>query len=154
LPIRAGGRSFRTLDTYYLGLDRKTAAFNRGVGQEVRYSIGARLSRPVALSTVRSDCFDGARDGHTQCRCPETRNPGPDDNGPDTNDHRHRRGLFARERQQPEIAETGCGGRRNVLGRGVGSSRHTLLDLGGPVACDRNLRRVQRRVASLPAHAR
>ena len=37
-----------TLDTYYLGLDRKTAAFNRGVGPEVRHSIGARLSRPVA----------------------------------------------------------------------------------------------------------
>jgi hypothetical protein len=37
-----------TLDTYYLGLDRKTAAFNRGVGLEVRHSIGARLSRPVA----------------------------------------------------------------------------------------------------------
>ncbi len=37
-----------TLDTYYLGLDRKTAAFNRGVGQEVRHSIGARLSRPIA----------------------------------------------------------------------------------------------------------
>ena len=36
------------LDTYYLGLDRKTAAFNRGVGQEVRHSIGARLSRPIA----------------------------------------------------------------------------------------------------------
>jgi hypothetical protein len=36
------------LDTYYLGLDRKAAAFNRGVGQEVRHSIGARLSRPVA----------------------------------------------------------------------------------------------------------
>ena len=37
-----------TLDTYYLGLDRKTAAFNRGVGLELRHSIGARLSRPVA----------------------------------------------------------------------------------------------------------
>src|SRR5258706_71534 len=37
-----------TLDAYYLGLDRKTAAFNRGVGHEVRHSIGARLSRPVA----------------------------------------------------------------------------------------------------------
>jgi Alginate export len=37
-----------TLDTYYLGLDRKSAAFNRGVGQEVRHSLGARLSRPVA----------------------------------------------------------------------------------------------------------
>src|SRR5579859_7990888 len=44
-----GVRSFEkalALDTYYLGLDRKTAAFNRGVGQEVRHSIGARLSRP------------------------------------------------------------------------------------------------------------
>src|ERR1700721_48805 len=37
-----------TLDAYYLGLDRKTAAFNRGVGHEVRHTIGARLSRPVA----------------------------------------------------------------------------------------------------------
>ena len=37
-----------TLDAYYLGLDRKTAAFNRGVGQEVRHTIGARLSRPIA----------------------------------------------------------------------------------------------------------
>jgi Alginate export len=37
-----------TLDAYYLGLDRKTAAFERGVGHEVRHSIGARLSRPVA----------------------------------------------------------------------------------------------------------
>ena len=37
-----------TLDAYYLGLDRKTAAFNRGIGHEVRHSVGARLSRPVA----------------------------------------------------------------------------------------------------------
>jgi hypothetical protein len=36
------------LDAYYLGLDRKTAAFDRGVGHEVRHTIGARLSRPVA----------------------------------------------------------------------------------------------------------
>jgi Alginate export len=37
-----------TLDTYYLGLDRKTATFDRGVGHELRHTIGARLSRPVA----------------------------------------------------------------------------------------------------------
>jgi hypothetical protein len=37
-----------TLDAYYLGLDRKTATFNRGVGHEVRHTIGARLSRPIA----------------------------------------------------------------------------------------------------------
>jgi hypothetical protein len=37
-----------TLDTYYLGLDRKSATFNRGTGQEVRHSIGARLSLPIA----------------------------------------------------------------------------------------------------------
>jgi len=46
-----------TLDTYYLGLDRKTAAFNRGVGHEVRHSIGARLSRPIAQSKPGLD-FD------------------------------------------------------------------------------------------------
>jgi hypothetical protein len=37
-----------TLDAYYLGLDRKTATFNRGVGHEVRHTIGARLSRSIA----------------------------------------------------------------------------------------------------------
>src|ERR1700758_4912325 len=46
-----------TLDTYYLGLDRKDAAFNRGAGQEVRHSIGARLSRPVAQTKPAWD-FD------------------------------------------------------------------------------------------------
>jgi len=37
-----------TLDLYYLGLDRTNAAFNRGVGKEVRHTVGARLSRPIA----------------------------------------------------------------------------------------------------------
>ena len=37
-----------TLDIYYLGLDRQTAAFDRGVGHELRHTLGARLSRPVA----------------------------------------------------------------------------------------------------------
>jgi hypothetical protein len=112
------------------------------------------LSARKFFSTVCSDRLDGARDGHAECRCPETRNPGSDDNGPDINDHRHRRGLFARERQQPEVGEKGCVGRRNVFGCGVRCSRHTLLDLTGPVACDRNLRRVQCRVVSLCAHVR
>jgi hypothetical protein len=46
-----------TLDTYYLGFDRKEAVFNRGVGHEVRHSIGARLSRPPAESKPSWD-FD------------------------------------------------------------------------------------------------
>jgi hypothetical protein len=46
-----------TLDAYYLGLDRKAVAFNRGVGQEVRHSIGARVSRSVAQTKPRLD-FD------------------------------------------------------------------------------------------------
>ena len=37
-----------TLDAYYLGLDRKASAFNRAVGHELRHTIGARLSRPIA----------------------------------------------------------------------------------------------------------
>ena len=36
------------LDAYYLGLDRKQATFERGTAQEVRHSLGARISRPVA----------------------------------------------------------------------------------------------------------
>ena len=46
-----------TLDTYYLGLDRKAAAFDRGTGHEVRHSIGARLYRPIA-QTKRGWDFD------------------------------------------------------------------------------------------------
>jgi hypothetical protein len=37
-----------SLDLYYLGLDRKAATFQRGTAQEVRQSLGARISRPIA----------------------------------------------------------------------------------------------------------
>ncbi len=37
-----------SLELYYLGLDRKRATFERGTAQEVRHSLGARISRPVA----------------------------------------------------------------------------------------------------------
>jgi hypothetical protein len=37
-----------SLDLYYFGLDRKTATFERGTAQEVRHSLGARISRPIA----------------------------------------------------------------------------------------------------------
>jgi hypothetical protein len=56
--------------------------------------------------------------------------------------------------RHPEIGEKGCGGRRNVLGGAVGCGPYTLLDLSGPVACERNLRRVRCRVISLRADAR
>ena len=49
-----------TLDAYYLGLDRKTASFNRGVGHEVRHTIGARLSRPIAEGNPGWDFDDEA----------------------------------------------------------------------------------------------
>jgi hypothetical protein len=37
-----------SLEVYYLGLDRRQATFQRGTAQEVRHSLGARISRPVA----------------------------------------------------------------------------------------------------------
>jgi hypothetical protein len=37
-----------SLDLYYLGLDRKEATFERGTAQEVRHSLGGRISRPIA----------------------------------------------------------------------------------------------------------
>jgi hypothetical protein len=52
----------------------------------LRHRIPRRSARRF-YSTVCSDRLDGARDGHTQCRCPETRYPGSDDNGPDFNDY-------------------------------------------------------------------
>jgi hypothetical protein len=49
-----------TLDTYYLGLDRKAAVFDRGTADELRHSIGARLSRPVAQTKPGWDFDDEA----------------------------------------------------------------------------------------------
>jgi Alginate export len=54
--VRPLGKSI-TLDTYYLGINRKSATFNREMGQEVRHSIGARLSRPIAQTNSGWD-FD------------------------------------------------------------------------------------------------
>jgi hypothetical protein len=36
------------LDAYYLGINQANATFQRGTAQELRHSIGGRLSRPVA----------------------------------------------------------------------------------------------------------
>ena len=43
-PLRHG----IAMDIYYLGEDRKTAAFERGVATELRHSLAGRLWRPVA----------------------------------------------------------------------------------------------------------
>src|SRR6202040_215587 len=45
------------LDVYYLGLDRRQAAFQRGTAQEVRHTLGARISRPIATERPGLD-FD------------------------------------------------------------------------------------------------
>src|SRR6266478_5525499 len=119
----------------------------------VRHRIQTRLAGTL-FSTLCSDRPDGARDGHTECRCPQARNTRSDDNGPDTNDYGHRRGLFDRERQQPKIGEKGCVGRCNAFGCGVGCGHHTLLHLSGLVAGDSDLRVVQCGIVSLIAHVR
>jgi hypothetical protein len=46
-----------SLETYYLGLDRRQAAFQRGTAHEVRHSLGARFSRPIATEKPAWD-FD------------------------------------------------------------------------------------------------
>src|ERR1700752_3609904 len=46
-----------SLDAYYLGLNRKHATFQRGTAQEVRHSVGARVSRPIATEQPAWD-FD------------------------------------------------------------------------------------------------
>jgi hypothetical protein len=35
-------------DVYYLGIDRKDATYNRGTANELRHTLGTRLSRPIA----------------------------------------------------------------------------------------------------------
>ena len=75
-------------------------------------AIGHRGDLPEdSFQAFALNYLTGARDGHTKRSCPETRNPRSDDNGPDTDDHGHRRGLFHRERQQPEIDEKNWVGR-------------------------------------------
>jgi hypothetical protein len=44
-------------DLYYLGLDRKNAAFERGTAAELRHTIGGRLWRPIATQEPGAD-FD------------------------------------------------------------------------------------------------
>jgi Alginate export len=46
-----------SLEVYYLGLNQRQAAFERGTAQEMRHSLGARLSRPVATEKSGLD-FD------------------------------------------------------------------------------------------------
>src|ERR1700720_1061519 len=82
----------------------------------------------------------------------EARNPGSDDDRPSVNRHGHRFGLLTRERQQPEIGEKSWLSLGNLLRPSVRCSRHTLLDVSGAGACDRNLRRVQCCVVSLIAY--
>jgi hypothetical protein len=46
-----------SLDTYYLGLDRQQATFQRGTAHEVRQTLGARFSRAIATERAGWD-FD------------------------------------------------------------------------------------------------
>jgi hypothetical protein len=47
-----------SLDLYYLGLDRKEATFQRGTAHELRHSLGARFSRPIATEKPGWDFDD------------------------------------------------------------------------------------------------
>lgn len=47
-----------SVELYYLGLDRKSATFERGTAHEVRHSIGARIARPVATTRAGWDFDD------------------------------------------------------------------------------------------------
>src|ERR1700760_1346328 len=49
-----------SVELYYLGLDRKQATFQRGTSQEVRHTLGARVSRPVATERPGLDFDDEA----------------------------------------------------------------------------------------------
>jgi hypothetical protein len=49
-----------SLELYYLGLDRKKATFERGTAQELRHSLGGRISRPIATERPGWDFDDEA----------------------------------------------------------------------------------------------
>jgi Alginate export len=48
------------LEMYYLGLDRKDATFQRGTAHELRHTLGARFSRPIATQHPGLDFDDEA----------------------------------------------------------------------------------------------
>jgi Alginate export len=52
-PLRRGV----AFDAYYLGIDRKRAAFERGTATELRHTVGARVWRPIATKEPGLD-FD------------------------------------------------------------------------------------------------
>src|SRR6266849_2778150 len=52
-PLRRGV----AFDAYYLGIDRKKAAFERGTATELRHTVGARVWRPIATKEPGLD-FD------------------------------------------------------------------------------------------------
>ncbi len=52
-PLRRGV----AFDAYYLGIDRKRAAFERGTATELRHTVGARVWRPIATKEQGLD-FD------------------------------------------------------------------------------------------------
>ena len=47
-----------SLDTYYLGLARSQATFERGTADELRHTLGARISRPIATERPGWDFDD------------------------------------------------------------------------------------------------
>ncbi len=49
-----------SVELYYLGLNRKQATYQRGTAQEVRQSIGGRVSRPIATERPGWDFDDEA----------------------------------------------------------------------------------------------
>jgi hypothetical protein len=49
-----------SFDTYYLGEDRQNATFDRGTATELRHSLGARISRPIAAKEPGWDFDDEA----------------------------------------------------------------------------------------------
>jgi Alginate export len=49
-----------SLDLYYLGVDRKDAAFQRGTAQELRHALGVRVSRSIATEKPGWDFDDEA----------------------------------------------------------------------------------------------
>jgi hypothetical protein len=53
-------RHKNTFETYYLGLDRQQATFQRGTAHEVRHTLGARFSRPIATEKAGWDFDDEA----------------------------------------------------------------------------------------------
>jgi len=142
-----------TRRTDHVPRDRRFADPIRGTSIPARGDISLcgivlqhRIQKRFAGSFPQTACSDrlhGAGHGHAECRRSEARNPGYDDDRLTLTVTGIAADSSLANGNNPRLARELVQSWQSFSARRR-RSRHTLLDLSGARACDRNLRRLQR----------